>query len=205
MATVEGAGGAAARKALRGELRARRRAIPPDIRAEAQRRAARNVQRHFHLHPGQRIALYSPLPEEFDIAPLAELARRHGGILYVPRITDRRRRRMRFVAARGPMTANHLGILEPEGTESIGARWLDLVFLPLVGFDLAGMRLGMGAGYYDRAFSFLRSRRAWRRPKLIGVAFAAQRVAALARAPYDVLLDAVVTEECVHEFHPQRE
>lgn len=196
---------AAARKALRTQLRARRRAIPNDVRAEAQRRVALNAQRRFALHPGQRVALYSPLPGELDVAPLAELVRRHGGRLYLPRLTDRRRHRMRFVTAQGPMRRNRLGILEPDAAESIDARGLDLVFVPLVGFDLAGMRLGMGAGYYDRAFAFLRLRRGWRRPKLIGVAFAAQRVPALARSRYDVLLDAVVTEEGVHEFHPQPE
>lgn len=191
---------AAERKAVRRELRARRRAIPRELRAEAERRVALNVQRRFSLHPGQRIALYAPLPEELDVAPLIELIERHAGLIYLPRLIDRRKRRMRFAAARGPMTRNRLGILEPSDAEWIGARRLDLVFLPLVGFDAAGMRLGMGAGYYDRAFSFLRFRRIWRRPKLIGLAFAAQRVPSLHRAPHDVLLDAVVTEEGVHEF-----
>jgi 5-formyltetrahydrofolate cyclo-ligase len=189
-----------ARRVLRKELRARRRAIPADVRERAGRQVALHVERRFPLHPGQRIALYAPLPEELDVAPLAALVRKHGGRLYLPRLADRRRRRMRFVAAHGPMQANRLGILEPAEAESIAIRRLDLVFVPLVGFDAAGMRLGMGAGYYDRAFSFLRLRRTWRRPKLIGVAFALQRVPALHRAPHDVLLDAVVTEEGVHEF-----
>ena len=191
---------AAERKAVRRELRARRRAIPLEIRAAAERRIALNVQRRFALRPGQRIALYAPLPEELDVSPLIELIARHRGRIYLPRLIDRRKHRMRFVAARGPMTRNRLGILEPSGVEWIAARRLDLVFLPLVGFDSAGMRLGMGAGYYDRAFSFLRFRGIWRRPKLIGLAFAAQRVPSLHRAPHDVLLDAVVTEEGVHEF-----
>ena len=191
---------AAARKTLRAELRARRRAISPDERFEAQRRVALNVQRRFALRPGQRVAVYAPLPEELDVGPLIELVRRHQGHIYLPRLIDRRKRRMRFVAARGPLSLNRLGILEPADAEWIGPRQLDLVFLPLVGFDAAGMRLGMGAGYYDRAFSFLRTRGVWRRPKLIGVAFAIQRVPALHRAPHDVLLDAVVTEQGVHEF-----
>ena len=191
---------AAARKALRAELRARRRAIPSADRAEAQRRVALNVQRGFPLRPGQRVAVYAPLREELDVQPLIELVRRHAGVIYLPRLIDRRKRRMRFVAARGPMSRNRLGILEPANAEWIGARQLDLVFLPLVGFDAAGMRLGMGAGYYDRAFSFLRARRIWRRPKLIGLAFETQRVPALHRESHDVLLDAVVTEQGVHEF-----
>lgn len=186
---------ARARARLRKELRARRRAIPPEARKSAERRVALQVRRHVRFHAGQRIALYAPLPEELDIAPLARLARRRGALLYLPRIVDRRRRRMIFVAARGPMRRNRLGILEPGAASSIPARWLDLVFVPLVGFDAAGMRLGMGAGYYDRAFAFLRLRAAWRRPKLIGVAFAAQRVDAIAGAPHDVHLDGVVTEE----------
>jgi 5-formyltetrahydrofolate cyclo-ligase len=188
-----------ARKALRSELRARRRQIPSEIRAGAERRVAALVQRHFHLHPGQRIALYSPLPEEFDIAPLARAARLHGACIYVPRILDRRKRRMSFVAAQGAMRANAIGILEPRSAPSVPARWLDLVFLPLVGFDRAGMRLGMGGGYYDRVFAFLRLRRTWRRPKLIGVGFAMQGVATIARASHDLHLDAVVTEEGVIE------
>ena len=188
------------RKALRRELRARRRALPLDLRADAARRVALNVQRRFPLRPGQRIALYAPLPEELDVSPLIELIERHAGFIYLPRLIDRRKHRMRFVAARGPMSRNRLGILEPADVEWIGVRRLDLVFLPLVGFDSAGMRLGMGAGYYDRAFSFLRFRHVWRRPKLIGLAFAAQRVPSLHRAPHDVPLDAVVTEEGVHEF-----
>ncbi|MGB6452034.1 MAG: 5-formyltetrahydrofolate cyclo-ligase [Steroidobacteraceae bacterium] len=186
---------ARARRALRAELRARRRGMSPDARKEAERRVAREASTHFRFHPGQRIALYSPLPEELDISPLAQLARRQGALLYLPRIVDRRHRRMRFVAARGPMRANRLGILEPAAGESISARRLDLVFVPLVGFDAAGMRLGMGAGYYDRAFAFLRLRATWRRPKLIGVAYAVQRVPLIAGAPHDVRLDAVVTEE----------
>jgi len=196
----------AERKALRAELRARRRGIPTPIRAEAERRVALNVQRRFPLRPGQRVALYAPLPEELDVAPLFELVRRHAGFIYLPRLIDRRKRRMHFAAAHGPMTPNPLGILEPSEAEWISARQLDLVFVPLVGFDAEGMRLGMGAGYYDRAFSFLRLRRIWHRPKLIGLAFAVQRVPSLHRASHDVLLDAVVTEKGVHEFfHHARE
>ena len=77
-------------------------------------------------------------------------------------------------------------------------RWLDLVLVPLVGFDARGHRLGMGAGLYDRHFAFLRQRRAWRRPLLIGLAFEAQKVVRLAEEAHDVQLDGVVTERGVY-------
>jgi 5-formyltetrahydrofolate cyclo-ligase len=187
------------RRSLRAALRVKRRAVPKAVREAAALRIARHAVRHFRLHPGQRVALYAPLADELDVAPLIAAVRRHGGRVYVPRITDRRRRRMRFVPLSGAMRRNRLGILEPESAHAVDARWLDLVFLPLVGFDVSGVRLGMGGGYYDRAFGYTRLRRTWRRPRLVGVAFALQGVATIEPAAHDVKLDAVVTEEGVIE------
>jgi 5-formyltetrahydrofolate cyclo-ligase len=53
----------------------------------------------------------------------------------------------------------------------------------------------MGAGFYDRYFAFLRTRPASRRPQLIGIAYSFQQVVSLTPQPWDVPLDAVVTEK----------
>ena len=188
------------RKTLRAELRAARRAIGSLQRLQASRLVADQVDRIFHLRAGQRVALYSPLAEELDSAPLIELARARGCRVYLPRI-ERRTHAMRFVAASAITRANHLGIAEPLGSQVCGARWLDLVFLPLVGFDAYGMRLGMGGGYYDRAFAFRNLRNTWRGPKLIGIAYAFQHVPMIEPAAHDVKLDAVVTEVGIVRKH----
>ena len=70
-----------------------------------------------------------------------------------------------------------------------------LVFLPLVGFDRSGVRLGTGGGFYDRAFAFRQLRSAWHAPRLVGLAYAFQELASIGAAAHDVLMDAVVTEE----------
>jgi 5-formyltetrahydrofolate cyclo-ligase len=185
-----------ARSTLRATLRSRRRAIAPAERSRAARLAARNADRALHLAAGARIALYAALPAELDTAPLIELAVERGCRLYLPRI-DRRRASsaMRFVAMHGALKANRLGIDEPQGLTGIGARWLDLVFLPLVGFDRSGVRLGTGGGFYDRAFEFRRWRHFWHAPRLVGLAYACQEVERIVAAAHDVRLDAVVTEE----------
>jgi 5-formyltetrahydrofolate cyclo-ligase len=185
-----------ARRPLRAALAARRRSVPAAERARAALSVARHVDRELHLRSHWRIAVYAALPEELDAAPLIALARRRGCRIYLPRI-DRRRasRAMQFAEMRGPLRHNRLGIAEPQTGATLGARWLDVVFLPLVGFDERGLRLGTGGGYYDRAFAFRRWRSAWHVPRLVGLGYAFQQVERIAPAPHDVLLDAVVTDE----------
>jgi 5-formyltetrahydrofolate cyclo-ligase len=185
-----------ARRSLRAELNARRRAVSAAERTAAAERAALNADRALHFAAGQRIAVYAALAVELDCAPLIALAASRGCRLFLPRIDRRRRSRaMRFVELGGSLRENRLGIGEPAGFASIGARWLDLVFLPLVGFDRCGLRLGAGGGFYDRALAFRQLRRVWHKPFLVGFGYAFQQVERLAAAPHDVLMDAVVTDE----------
>jgi len=189
---------AASRKRLRSALRAKRRAVTPKARKLLSEQLAHNVDCCLHLRPSWRIALYAALPEELDTTPLIELARQRGCRIYLPRI-DRHSlgRKMQFVEMSTRQRSNRLGIFEPEGARIIGARWLDVVFLPLVGFDSRGVRLGTGGGFYDRAFAFRRWRAVWHTPRLIGLAYSFQQVEHITSAPHDVLMDAVVTEKGV--------
>ncbi len=174
---------------------ARRRAVTPGERARAARRVAENADRFLHLKSHWRIAAYLAMPNELDASALIERARRRGCRVYVPRI-DRHdaSRAMRFLELGGRTRPNRLGIEEPEDTGAIGARWLDVVFLPLVGFDRFGLRLGAGGGFYDRAFAFRHSRTAWHAPRLVGIAYAFQELERIEPAAHDVPLDAVITE-----------
>jgi 5-formyltetrahydrofolate cyclo-ligase len=186
------------RKSLRAALRAKRRAVSPAQRQASAQLIAHHVDSWLHLRPSWRIAVYAALPQELDATPLIELARARGCRVYLPRI-DRHSlgRRMQFVETSDRHRSNRLGIAEPEGMRIIGARWLDVVFLPLVGFDARGVRLGTGGGYYDRAFAFRRWREVWHTPQLVGLAYAFQQVEAITQAAHDVLMDAVVTEKGV--------
>jgi 5-formyltetrahydrofolate cyclo-ligase len=188
----------ATRRSLRAALNARRRQVPRQERAQAARLVARNVDRFLQVQSHWRVAVYAALPWELDAAPLIALAASRGCRIYLPRI-DRRRasRAMRFVHMAGPSRDNRLGIAEPQGSEELAARWLDVVFLPLVGFDRSGVRLGSGGGFYDRAFAFRQLRSVWHAPRLVGVAYAFQELASIGAAAHDVRMDAVVTEEGV--------
>ncbi len=174
------------RPALRRRLRAARRAVPAAGRSVAAVAIDRALARLGLPKPGTRVSAFQPFDGEIDPGIVLRRARAIGCTVYFPVVTSLRARRMRFVAP------------ADGGGATIGPRWLDLVLVPLVGFDPRGHRLGMGAGLYDRHFAFLRHRRTWRRPLLVGVAFEAQKVERLAEAEHDVQLDGVVTERGVY-------
>jgi 5-formyltetrahydrofolate cyclo-ligase len=187
-----------ARRSLRASLRARRQALSTAERARAARQVARHADAALHLRSGQRIGIYAATAEELDTSCLIALAQRRGCLVYLPRIDRRRRvRTMRFVRLSDRLRINRFGIAEPEGPQLASARLLDVVFLPMVGFDRHGVRVGMGGGYYDRVFGFRRLRTVWHVPLLVGIGYASQEVERIAPAAHDVPLDLVITERGV--------
>jgi 5-formyltetrahydrofolate cyclo-ligase len=167
-------------------MRAARRAVPPAERAPAAAAIDRRIASLGLPRAGSRIAAFEPFDGEIDPSRVLRRSRALGCRVYFPEITHHRRRRMRFVTRGGGATA----ALDP--------RWLDLVLVPLVAFDARGTRLGMGAGFYDRYFEFLRHRRTWQRPRLLGVAFEVQRLGHIAAFGHDVPLWGVVTERGIY-------
>ncbi len=189
------------RSRLRLELRERRRALPPGKRARAEQAAVSRVAHSHFFTAANSVALYDAVDGELDVWALTALALAAGKRVYLPAL--RPGRRLAFVPLDRETTLqrNRYGILEPDGTRQADPRCIDLVITPLVGFDPAGNRLGMGAGYYDMAFGYLNRRRSWLKPKLVGVAFDEQKTAHLHSAPWDVPLWRVVTP--THIYGPR--
>jgi 5-formyltetrahydrofolate cyclo-ligase len=192
------------RMQLRRELRARRAGLSAAQRLSAARKIAAHVGATRWLQGRRPIGLYSSVGYEVETGPLLALARQRHCPVYLPRIADYRQRRMVFaLASLAPGIRNRHGIAEPAARALICARGLSVVFLPLLGFDPRGTRLGSGAGYYDRLFSFRRHRQQWRRPLLIGLAYGCQRLPYIQAGEHDVPLDAVVSEHGVTHFSSQ--
>nr|WP_297457724.1 5-formyltetrahydrofolate cyclo-ligase [uncultured Halomonas sp.] len=188
------------RKALRRELRRCRRALTPRERRHAAQALCRRLRGLPEVRRARRVALYLPNDGEIDVTPLLAWLHRRGAKAYLPVLRPLSDNRLWFVHyhAGTPMVANRFGIHEPQTRHGAHrARrlppWaLDLVLLPLVGFDDRGNRMGMGGGFYDRSFAF--SRHGGPRPRLIGIAHECQRVERLPVASWDVPLDAIVSD-----------
>jgi 5-formyltetrahydrofolate cyclo-ligase len=187
---------------LRRQLRARRRGIPDATRRVADAAIRKSLEQLGVWRRGHRVAAFLGMPGEVDLRPCFAAAWRRGVQVYVPHILSRRDGRMAFVPFQPgtPLRGNAFGIAEPRhgARGRLPVRHLDTILVPLVGFDAQGHRLGMGAGFYDRALRARLDRaQPFRRPRLIGVAYSVQQVARLEPAPWDVALDLVVTERDV--------
>jgi len=199
------------RAPLRAELRERRRAIPAPQRIAAAERLAERLLALPFLPEAGDVAGYWAMDGE--IALHAFQLRLPPGLRWcLPVLADDGLRFARWRPGE-PLASNRFGIPEPavDADALLEPRQMALVLLPLVGFDARGHRLGMGGGWYDRAYAYRNHAAAAaagapdvpgatgaaaprRPPWLVGTAFAAQQVDALAAEPWDVALDAVCTE-----------
>jgi len=183
---------------LRRRLVARRKALSHSARESADAEIGRNAELLCRQTRGQRIAAFVAHGGEADLMPVAARLHQTGHQIFLPVVRGRNMHFRRW-QPRGEMAPNRYGIPEPVDGEDLEAGALELVFVPLVGFAPDGARLGMGAGFYDRAFEF-QSERIGRLPRLVGVAYALQEVEALPTDDWDVPLDGVITEEGLRWF-----
>lgn len=189
------------RGALRAELRRRRARIDPAAAQRASQRGAELLAGTPEFLAARRVAGYVAVNGELDPAPALANAIAAGKEVVLPCVTDGGSLRFLPWEPATPMRSNRYGIPEPDPDHaaSVPPGSIDLVIVPLVGFDSRGTRLGTGAGYYDRSFEFKRNAPDGR-PRLAGFAYAMQRCSALAAAAWDVPLDLLVTEEGVVRF-----
>ncbi|PJI48205.1 MAG: 5-formyltetrahydrofolate cyclo-ligase [Pseudomonas sp.] len=186
------------RPVLRRQLRQARRALSP----LQQRLAAQALYRQLAQHPlfrrAKHIALYLPADGEIDPRPLMKAAQKRGKATYLPVLSDWPRTHMTFqrVGIGERWVRNRFNIAEPlaDRRRQRPAWALDLLLLPLVGFDPQGGRLGMGKGFYDRTLAYLGMRKNWQKPTLLGLAHECQKVDKLELASWDVPLLGIVTD-----------
>jgi len=174
---------------LRREAMARRDALPPEARqAAAEAIAARKFP--LAIAPGTIVSGFMPLKSEINPLPLMRKLAGQGARLALPVVAGRGRPLiMREWVFGEPLIAGVWGIREPKPE----AAEVDpnILLVPLLAFDRAGHRIGYGAGYYDLTLAQLRARN----PVIaVGLAFAAQEVAAVPATPRDARLGLVLTE-----------
>jgi len=187
--------------ALRQALRKQRRFLTPREQDLAAKKLYRHLVTEKAFLKARRIAFYFASDGEIDPLALLFKALDMGKQCYLPVLSKHQPTKVSFAPflAGQALAPNRWGILEPCQSISgfVSPRSLNLVLLPLVGFDENCNRLGMGKGYYDRTFAF-KERLGLCQPRLVGLAHECQKRSRLPVNHWDVGLDAVISDAAVY-------
>jgi 5-formyltetrahydrofolate cyclo-ligase len=172
-----------------------RRNLSEEERISASKVICRRVINSREFGASKSLGCFLPMHDEVDTREIIEHAWRANKRVFVPILRSKFQMRFCEITAESELERDSFGIWEPVRGFLIDPQMLDLIVTPTVAFDQENNRIGMGSGYYDRCFAFLRNRRHWLRPKLMGVAFRCQQVEKIVPNPWDIPLYRVVTEQ----------
>ncbi|MEK7413368.1 MAG: 5-formyltetrahydrofolate cyclo-ligase [Planctomycetota bacterium] len=177
-----------AKRILRERLRAERRRVSAQDRADASMRTAAACQQMLEAIGAQALASYAATVEELDVTALHQWRWQSGAVVLLPRVVSGGQ--LAWHAVRGPeqLQRGAYGISEPDPARcpehDLPERTLILV--PGIGFCRDGRRLGQGGGFYDRLLATVRHCTA------IGVGFSCQLVDDLPCEAHDRRLDGLI-------------
>lgn len=185
---------------IRQRYRNIRRAVSEEYAHAAAHSLARHLRENALWRRGTQLALYLPSDGEIPTSGVIEAVRRDGaGRLFLPAVRDDG---LVFCEwnEQSALESNRFGIEQPTG-DPVDTASLDLILAPVVAWSSAGVRLGMGGGFYDR---YLANRDESALPHYVGLAYDCQQCENLVPDPWDVPLDAVLTESGLRRFRDRR-
>ena len=184
------------RQKIRKLMRERRGFLSENEQIEAAKKINVNISQHLKNTHFNRVGIYLSNDGEIDTSPIIQALWQQNKEVYLPLIHPFSKGYLLFqrYEKNSPMTTNRYGILEPElnCSQVCPVEQLDVLCTPLVAFDQAGNRLGMGGGYYDRSLAKY-YREALTKPEIIGLAHNCQMVEALPIESWDVPLKTIIT------------
>ncbi|MGE5985888.1 5-formyltetrahydrofolate cyclo-ligase [Klebsiella michiganensis] len=181
------------RQQIRQQIRQRRRALTTEQQTQFALQAADRMMAYPPVLLAQTVAVFLSFDGELDTRPLIDQLWRAGKRVYLPVLHPFSPGNLLFLHYHpsSDLVMNRLNIREPklDVRDVLPLSQLDVLVTPLVAFDAAGQRLGMGGGFYDRTLQN------WRQHRLqpVGYAHDCQQVDALPTEQWDIPLPAVIT------------
>lgn len=174
---------------LRRTMRERNRRSSDSERAQAGELICRLFQSIVVGEFWRTVLFYAPLAGEPDIWPLLPRAVDDGVRVLLPRLDEGRGlyEAAEVVSPADDLCVGRFGVREPRAhCSAVPLNSIDAVLVPGVAFDLAGHRLGRGAGFYDRMLSETSGER-------IGIAFDWQISESVPTETHDVYMTRILT------------
>lgn len=182
--------------ALRREYRAKRRALPSDVKSARDYEICTRLLSTATYRYADILLAYAPLADEIDIMPIVRRAFADRKIVAFP-LCDTKTSHMTFctVKSEDELCVGAYGIREPRVDaplyrydEKDGAA---VCLVPGLLFDAKGFRLGYGKGYYDRYLPSFGG-------VTVGLVYSDFLLPRVPRGRFDLAMDVIVTEKEVY-------
>lgn len=176
------------RQQIRQQVRKNRQKLTALEQAQAEKSITQQALTLIEKHNVQHIALYLAFDGEISTQRLIEALWAQGKSVYLPVLHPFCTGHLLFLRylPETTMIQNKFGIFEPQLNVKnvLPLAELEMIFTPLVAFDKAGNRLGMGGGFYDRTLQN------WQQKSFlpVGLAHKCQEVEALPTESWDMPL-----------------
>ena len=132
---------------------------------------------------------YYPCNYEIDDLNILNFLRNKGTNIFLPKIRENNQMDFFEWKNKDPFKINKYGIVEPTSVKKI---YPDIIFVPLVAYDVNLNRLGYGGGFYDRYFEKIDK---IKKTLKIGLGFSYQQLKKIPINKYDKKLDLIITEK----------
>jgi len=184
--------------AMRNTIKQVRSKVSVSYRALSSNQICTRIKALEQYRRAKNIALYFAINNEIELSSISNSAPLQGKFCYFPALNKDLTLSFLPATPATPFKNNKYGIPEPDVSfdTAIPVEELDLIIMPLVAFDMRCTRLGMGAGYYDRTLENKELK------ALFGVAFQFQLVDFIDPQPWDIPLDAVITQKAIYWRNP---
>lgn len=174
---------------------ARRDAMTVEERVESSARIATAADEVLaRLPAGAVVALYAAKGSEVETALIDVAARNRGLEVVYPRVVEDDKVLAFHEARRDELVSSRFALREPRAEmRRVAVEDIAAFFVPGLGFDREGGRVGWGRGHYDATFAVVRPE-----ALRIGLAFECQIVDRVPRDAHDALLHIIISEAATH-------
>ena len=142
--------------------------------------------------------LYFPFRKEVTLEVVTEELKKYSQNIYMPRIISKTKIKFNLLDSKSLIHKNKYGIHEIINENYLDPVFFNTMFIPFVGVDINGYRLGYGGGYFDRALEKITKSND--KPLLVGLGYNYQIIDKDFGEKHDIKYDIVITETDILSF-----
>ena len=142
--------------------------------------------------------LYFPYKREIKVNLLIDVINDCSNNIYMPKIFSEKILKFNLFSKDSVLKKNKYGIKEINNENYLEPFLFNTMFIPFVGVDKKGTRLGYGGGYFDRALEKINS--STQKTLIVGMGYDYQIVDDFFGEDHDIKYDIVITESHILSY-----